>query len=170
MINHLPDRLDLVATAAAGRLLQGSIAVSSLERLLPALSADTGELQVMLELGEDPDGTLYMAGSIQGEVTLECQRCLKNMLLPLNLQFRLGLVSSDAAANALPDRYEPLLVTAEPAHITDVIAEEVLLALPIVPSHSDGVDCQAFVNEHAPPVSEQRDNPFAALAELKLKH
>ena len=169
MINHLPDRLDLIAAAAAGRLLQGTIAVSSLERLLPALLTDAGELRVEMELGKDPDGTHYLVGSVQGEVTLKCQRCLDNMMLPLDLAFRLGLVSSEAAVTALADCYEPLVVTAEPAHIADVIADEILLALPIVPTHSDGLKCREFVTEHTPPVSEQRENPFAVLAELKSK-
>jgi uncharacterized protein len=169
MIKHLPDRLDLIATAEAGRLLRGTVAVSSLERLLPVLVSDEGDLQVEMELGKDPDGTRYMKGSIQGEVMLKCQRCLENMSLPLDLVFRLGLVASDEAANALSDRYEPLLVTAEPAYIADVIAEEVLLAIPIVPRHSDSVDCQEFVKDYMPPQSEQRKNPFAVLAGLKLK-
>ena len=170
MINHLPDRLDLIATAEAGRQLQGSIAISDLERLVPALVSDAGELQVEMGLGKDPAGTRYLTGSIRGEVVLKCERCLGNMTLPLDLTYRLGLVSSDAEADVLPEWYEPLIVTAEPAHIADVIADEVLLALPIVPIHKDGLDCQEFVKEYAPPVNEQRENPFAVLAELKLKH
>ena len=169
MINHLPDRLDLIATAEAGRALRGTVAVSSLERLLPVLVSGEGELQVEIELGKDPDGTRYVKGSIQGDVMLKCQRCLENMTLPLDLNFRLGLVSSDAAASILPDWYEPLLVTAEPALIADMIAEEVLLAIPIVPRHRDRLDCQEFVKDYAPPESEQRKNPFAVLAGLKLK-
>ena len=170
MINHLPDRLDLIATAEAGRQLQGSIAISDLERLVPALVSDAGELQVEMGLGKDPAGTRYLTGSIRGEVVLKCERCLGNMTLPLDLTYRLGLVSSDTEADALPEWYEPLIVTAEPAHIADVIADEVLLALPIVPTHKDGLDCQEFVKEYAPPVNEQRETPFAVLAELKLKH
>jgi uncharacterized protein len=169
MINHLPDRLDLIATAEAGRLLRGSIAVSSLERLVPALTSDAGELQVEMELGKGADGTRYLTGSIRGEVVLKCERCLGEMTLPLDLTYRLGLVAGDAAANALPEWYEPLVVTAEPARIADVVAEEVLLALPIVPIHKDRLDCQGYVKDYAPPVSEQRENPFAVLAGLKLK-
>jgi len=169
MVNHLPDRLDLIATAEAGRLLRGAVAVSSLERLLPVLVSDEGELQVEMELGRDPDGTRYLKGSIQGEVILKCQRCLEKMTLPLDLGFQLGLVASDEVASALPDRYEPMLVTAEPVHIADVVAEEVLLAIPIVPKHSDRVDCQEFVKDYTPPESEQRKNPFAVLAGLKSK-
>lgn len=169
MIDHLPDRLDLIATAGAGRKLRGSVAVSSLERLLPVLTSDEGELQVEMELGKDPDGTCYLIGSIRGAVVLKCQRCLDDMTLPLDLAFRLGLVSSDDAANALPDWYEPLVVTAEPAHMADVIAEEVLLAIPIVPMHRDNQDCREFIKDYMPQDSEQRENPFAVLAGLKLK-
>ena len=169
MINHLPDRLDLIATAEAGRALRGSIAVARLDRLLPVLVSDEGELQVEMQLGKDPDATRYMQGSIKGAVIVMCQRCLEKMALPLDLEFRLGLVASEDAADALPERYEPLLVTAEPAHIADVIAEEVLLAIPIVPRHSDRVDCLEFVKDYKPTVEEQRENPFAALAELKTK-
>jgi uncharacterized protein len=133
------------------------------------LISDEGELQVEIELGKDPDGTRYLQGLIRGAITMMCQRCLEKMILPVDLQFRLGLVTSEDAADALHERYEPLLVTAEPAHIADVIADEVLLAIPIVPRHSDEVDCLEFVKDHKPPVEVQRKNPFAALAELKLK-
>ena len=150
-------------------MLRGSVAVSVLDRLLPVLVSDEGELQVEMELGKDPEGTRYLKGSIQGEVILKCQRCLDKMTLPLDLGFRLGLVTSDAAAEALPEWYDPMVVTAEPAHIADVIAEEVLLAIPIVPKHSDKVDCLEFVKDYTPPEREQRKNPFAVLAGLKSK-
>ena len=169
MINHLPDRLDLIAAAEAGRALRGSIAVARLERLLPELVSDEGELQVEIALGKDPAGIRYLQGSIKGAVTVKCQRCLDKMALLLDLEFRLGLVASESAADVLPERYEPLLVTAEPAYIADVVAEEVLLAIPIVPRHSDRVDCLEFVKDYESPVDEQRENPFAALAGLKLK-
>ena len=150
-------------------MLRGSVAVSVLDRLLPVLVSDEGELQVEMELGKDPEGTRYLKGSIQGEVILKCQRCLDKMTLPLDLGFRLGLVTSDAAAEALPEWYDPMVVTAEPAHIADVIAEEVLLAIPIVPKHSNKVDCLEFVKDYTPPEREQRKNPFAVLAGLKSK-
>jgi len=169
MIDHLPDRLDLFATAAAGRVLQGRIPVAGLERVLPTLISDTGELQVELQFGKDLDGTCFIAGTIQGEVVLRCQRCMEGMTLPLDLGFRLGLLRDESAVGALPDCYEPLVVTAEPAYIADIITDEVLLALPIVPLHKGSDECNAHINAYKPPQGEQRDNPFALLAELKHK-
>ena len=170
MIDHLPDRLDLMATAAAGRILQGRIPLARLERALPALMSSAGELQVVLELGKDSDGTNYMAGTLQGDVVLACQRCLGQMVLPLDLKFRLGLIRDKDAINDLSDWYDPLVVTAEPADIADILSDEVLLALPIVPLHGESEECQGLLKHYQPPAEDQRENPFAVLAELKQKH
>lgn len=169
MIDHLPDWLDLMATAEAGRVLRGRMPVAGIERLLPVLASAQGEFQVELNLGKDVDGTRFLAGTIEGGIILTCQRCMKDLQQPLDIDFRLGLVRDESAANGLPEGYEPMTVTAEPVLVADIIAEEVLLALPIVPLHKDSDECHAFVKAYKPPQGEQRENPFAVLAELKQK-
>lgn len=169
MIDHLPDRLDLLATADAGRVLQGRMKLASMQRLLPALTSSDGDLQVYLEFGKDPDGTRYMSGTIQGEVGLQCQRCLEPMSLSLDLGFRLGIVRDQQALNVLHERYEPLLVGAEPTSLAEIVTDEVLLALPLVPAHADSEKCHEFVQDYKPPQPEKREGPFAVLAELKQK-
>jgi uncharacterized protein len=124
---------------------------------------------VWLELGKDIDGTRYLSGTIQGEVEQICQRCLEPMKLTLDLQFRLGIVRDQLAIDRLHERYEPLLVGAEPTLLADIITDEVLLALPLVPAHTDSGKCHEFVQDYKPPVTEQRQGPFAVLAELKQK-
>jgi len=169
MIEHLPDRLDLIATAEAGRVLRGTVSVSGVERLLPVLTSGQGEMQVELSLGKDAGGTRFLAGTIEGEVVLRCQRCMQDMQQPLDIEFRLGLIRDESAVDKLPDSYEPLEVTAEPAILADIIADEVLLALPIVPLHKGSDECLAIVEAYKPPQDEQRENPFAVLAKLKQK-
>ena len=169
MIDHLPDRLDLLAMAEAGRTLQGRIPLARLERVLPALAAREGELQVTLELGKDAAGIRFLAGTIRGEITLQCQRCLEAVQQPLDLKFRLGLVQDEAMASRLPGRYEALLVTAEPASVAEIVSDEVLLALPLVPLHQDNARCEDIMKEYQPAGDERKESPFAALAELKQK-
>lgn len=169
MIDHLPERLDLLATADAGRVLQGRMQLASLERVLPVLNSDAGELQVYINLGKDPDGTHYLSGTIQGAVELQCQRCLRPLSMPLDIAFRLGIVRSNEAASKLHERYEPLLVGSEPTRIAEIVADEVLLALPLVPMHGEDALCKALVTAYRPPESETRENPFAVLAGLKQK-
>jgi uncharacterized protein len=169
MINHLPDRLDLYAAAEAGRLLRGRLELARLVRALPQLESTEGELEVSLELGRDDDGTHYLAGRAQGKLTLLCQRCLEPMDYPLDVTFRLGLVHSQEQSQGLPDRYEPLLITDEPASLAEVLTDEVLLALPIVPLHSGASTCRPPATDNQTPASSQRENPFAVLAQLKQK-
>ena len=169
MIDHLPERLDLLASADAGRLLRGSMAVARLERVLPALSSPDGELQVQLELGRDPGGTRFLNGTVCGTVELQCQRCLGPMRVSLDQEFRLGIVQSHAEANRLQERYEPLVVGSEPVLIADIVSDEVLLALPLVPVHADEGKCHEFVKDYQPPQLAKRENPFDMLAELKQK-
>jgi uncharacterized protein len=169
MTDHLPERLDLLATADAGRVLHGRMKLASLPRLLPALSSTDGELAVSLQLGKDPDGTRYLRGTIQGEVRLECQRCLEPLVMALDLGFCLGIVRDQASMDALHERYEPVLAGAEPASIADIVTDEVLLALPLVPAHADRRECHEFVRDYLPPEPEERKGPFAVLAELKQK-
>jgi len=169
MINHLPDRLDLYAAAEAGRLLRGRVELARLVRALPLLESPDGELEVSLELGRDEDGTHYLAGSVRGKLALLCQRCLEPMEYPLDVTFRLGLVHSQEQSQGLSDRYEPLLITAEPASLAEVLTDEVLLALPIVPLHSGVSTCRPPVTDCQTSASSQRENPFAVLAKLKQK-
>lgn len=169
MINHLPERLDLYAAAEAGRALRGRIKLASLERVLPLLVSREGELEVQLELARDEAGTHCLTGSVRGRVVLQCQRCLEPVEYPLNVVFRLGLVHSEEQMRRLTDRYEPLLLTGEPANLAEVITDEVLLALPIVCLHSDLSTCRTPATDDRIPASARRESPFAVLAQLKQK-
>jgi uncharacterized protein len=169
MTEHLPDRLDLLAAAEAGRELHGQIALADLERVVSLLASPEGELQVDVRLGKDPDGTCHLSGNIRGSVILQCQRCLEALTRALDINFRLGLVRSQEEAARLAHGYEPLLVSAEPASIADIVSDEVLLALPFAPVHENTGECHGLYKDYQPSADVQRENPFAVLAGLKQK-
>jgi uncharacterized protein len=150
-------------------VLRGRVKLASLDRALPLLESHEGELEIVLELDKDEDGTHYLAGSIQGRLVLQCQRCLEPVDYPLQVTFRLGLVHTQEEMQRLSDRYEPLLVSGEPAKLAEVITDEVLLALPIAPLHSGVSKCRLPVTDQQIPASSQRESPFAVLAQLKQK-
>lgn len=170
MIEELPDRLDLLDAAEAGRELRGRVALADLERVLQLLASTAGALEVEMHLGRDADGTYFLSGSIHGSVILQCQRCLEDMSRELAIDFRLGLVRSQEAAARLSSSYEPLIVTAEPASIADIVSEEVLLALPFAPVHADTDACHGLLENYQATHGAERENPFAVLAGLKQKH
>ena len=160
--------------AETGRTLRGHLPLAALTRLVPTLYTDVGEVAV--EMSGSKDGrvrTLY--GRIVTTLSLVCQRCLEPMTVPIDVAFRLGLVTTEAQVERLPEGLEPLLITEPTVRLAEVIEDELVLALPIVALHPEGSVCAARVPAavavvQEPLQPEPRKNPFAALAQLKNSH
>jgi uncharacterized protein len=172
-----PRRLDVAAFAAAGGELAGEWPADRLRRLLAATLAPedgtsrpgvtwraSGERRVLPNAGRQP----ALAIEADTEVTLECQRCLQPMRLALHATRRIFFVDGEEAAAALDAESEDDVLALTPAlDLAELIEDELLLALPLVPRHDH---CplplpRGFVEDEAP--VDPADNPFAALAALK---
>jgi uncharacterized protein len=103
--------------------------------------------------------------SFAGTATLQCQRCLQPMQLPLKTQVRLGLVDSQEQAARVPEDLEPVLAAGGRISLGELITEELLLGLPIVPRHDGARDCAAGA-EAAEEAAAETHRPFAQLADL----
>jgi uncharacterized protein len=102
--------------------------------------------------------------TLSGTVTLECQRCMKPMELALETATRVALVTSEAEAGRVAADLEPVLAEGGRISIGELITEELLLLLPIVPLHAVGAGCAAV-----PGMGEsgsETHRPFARLGEL----
>jgi len=113
--------------------------------------------------------TLALADEeVSGVATLECQRCMRPMQLPVDTEVRVGLIAAEADVGRVPADLEPVLAPGGRISIGELITEEMLLTLPIVPLHAEGDECRALP---APGVVQERvgeatHKPFARLAEL----
>jgi uncharacterized protein len=79
------------------------------------------------------------------------------------------VVKEGANTQSLPKGYDVLELGEDPMDLLALIEDELLLALPIVPTH-DPKECQppADLNEPEPSEDEvTRSNPFSVLAQLK---
>ena len=110
--------------------------------------------------------------SLAGRATLQCQRCMQAMELPIDSTTHVALILAEADVAEVPEELEPVL--ARNAHISagELVEEELLLALPIVPLHEELSECAvppsaALLPEEAPEHVTQR--PFEGLGEL-LRH
>lgn len=166
---RLPVHIDPIRFAETGRELKGRIAFSEMERLSTMLHESSGEAEVELNFGVDHEGIRFMRGRIRAEVKLQCQRCLGALPLAIDTEMVLGIVS-ERDPRELPSYYEPLPVGAEPIFLRDIIEDELILSLPIVPKHADG-QCPKQPNGGAEDSRESHSategNPFAVLAGLK---
>jgi len=172
-----PHRLDVLAFASARGEMAGDWPAGRLTRLVAATLAPgdgtarpavgwrtIGERRVLSGAGLQPS----LAISADTAVTLECQRCLQPMRVPLHADRRIFFVEGEAAAEALDAESEDDVLALTPAlDLADLIEDELLLAMPLVPRHARCPEPlpRAFIEDD--PAIDPADNPFAALAALK---
>lgn len=176
MSRALPVKIDPYRLAAGGGEYDGVLALRQFSRLQPLLVDSTGQVQAALRFVATADGRTWVEGHVSASVRMVCQRCLEPMRFDIDTDLRLLVVDSEQAAEQVEDELEPIVVPrGETIHCVDLLEDELLLQLPLVPKHADPGDCEISgrVEDQPEPPSEatepERKNPFAVLEKLK-KH
>jgi uncharacterized protein len=63
----------------------------------------------------------------------------------VNSSVRVALITAEADASRVPEHLEPVLAPGGRTTVGELVEEELLLALPIVPLHGEGSDCAVAV-------------------------
>lgn len=168
MLDRLPELIDPLSFADKGSELIGQIDLSSLDRLAEMLADDSGSVAVRLVFGRE--GRLAtIEGRITATLAVQCQNCLQVMDWPVDSKIKLGIVTSMDEADRLPEDYEPLLVGDKKIPLKDIVEDELLLALPAFPKHSEPCiqDKSASGDQESLKDEQSKNNPFSILAKLK---
>ena len=149
------------------------MALADFARLAEEVGAQSGDLRVTLDFAIDAQGRRVIRGRLEAELQLPCRRCLAPMAQPVESDFLLGMVTSDALAAELPSTHEPVLVEDEQLNLLTVVEDELILSLPQVVYH-DEADCevsrdQLTSGEDAAASGEPAASPFDVLRHLKGK-
>lgn len=176
-----PRRLDAKAFAQAGDGMSDEMPLSAFQRLHGEIHPERasepppvrwrarGEMRTSAS-GGSQDVWLHLEADAL--VPLTCQRCLASVETPLVVNRWFRFVADEATAEAQDDDCEEDLLAIEPKpNLLDVLEDELLMELPLVPMHET---CPAVISlapsmpademgEDSPP----RKHPFAALAKLK---
>jgi uncharacterized protein len=147
------------------------IPLAELPRLRARIPGIGGSVRGAVHFGRQSDFAVAEL-SITGNATLQCQRCMQAMELPIESTTHVALILAEADAAEVPEELEPVLARSGSISAGELVEEELLLALPIVPLHEELRDCA--VPPTAPLVSAETaeqvtQRPFAGLAEL-LRH
>lgn len=170
---HDPRRLDVAAVAAAGAALGGRWPLSELARLADDAAGQVDEpvawsarFEQRRESGAAPQVWLQLQA--QARVARQCQRCLQPVLLALDVDRAFRFAASEDEAAALDAESEDdVLVLSRQFDLRELVEDELLLALPIVPKHEQcPVPLPAAQSERADEAAAPA-HPFAALAALK---
>jgi uncharacterized protein len=170
---HDPRRLDVAAAAASGAELGGRWPLSDLTRLSEGAAGQVDEpvtwsarFEQRRELGGAPQVWLQLQA--RARVARECQRCLQPVLLALDVDraFRFAPTEDEAAALDA-DSEDDVLALSRQFDLRELVEDELLLALPIVPKHEQCPAPLALAVSARPPDELAPAHPFAALASLK---
>jgi len=154
--------IDGLEFARLGRRLAGNVPIRALTRLADQLTDDDGEIAWELRGEHDKEGKAFLCLQLSGKLSLRCQRCLGSVDEVLAVSSRLLLVKPGHVwpdEELAEDGFDAVEAGKEMA-LAPMIEEEVLLALPIAPTHGT---CDRPLSSH----EEHEPSPFAVLAKLK---
>ena len=173
-----PQSLDVRAFSRDGATLSGQAPLAQWERL--SAESEDGLVsppvkwqargEAVPEVGAQDQVWLHL--QVNAVLPLLCQRCLSPLLTAVDVDRSFRFVADEATAMALDDEEEEdLLVISREFNLIDLVEDEVILAMPLVPLHdtcpeplSMSAEDPCFEQEE-----EKRPHPFAALAGLKVK-
>lgn len=164
----LPRHVEGRKLATNGSTIGGTLPISGLARLQTALASPKGvvDAQVTFALGDG--GFTEITGVLVTQVQLQCQRCLAPVTKPLNVEIHVVCVANDDQASALPKTVESVVSADGQIDLHELIEDELLLALPMVPYHEDFcIDENLYSSGAEEPEPEDKKNPFSVLAQLK---
>ncbi len=168
-----PRKLDVAAAAADGLLVHGDWPLAGFKRMADGVNQD-GDVHWSVRgesragAGREPEIWLHLTA--RARVWRDCQRCLEPVPLDLDLGRSLRFVADEATAEALDaDSEDDVLALPRSLDLHDLVEDELLLALPIVPVHAA---CPRQLPPSAGNLIEATEaapakNPFAVLSALK---
>jgi len=171
-----PQTLPLAGFARAGASLQGDLPLSDLARLRAQSVVEPADTAAHFHVtgSERFDATghpqiwLHLSASCQ--LTLECQRCLRPAAIDLAFERDFRFVANEALA-AVEDEEseEDVLVFERQFNLRDLVEDELLMAIPLVPMHPSCPEAPRFsvVDPGFDAAAQEQINPFAVLAGLK---
>jgi uncharacterized protein len=146
---------------------EGSLAISELARVQEEAPGEQRSVSWSIVGGADHAGHAQLSLSVDGVVSLICQRCLNPVDVDIASRSLLVLARTEDDADGiealLADDSVDVVVVDKKIDITELIEDEVLLAIPQSVKHEACPSETNVVLEAA-----QKPSAFAALKDLKL--
>ena len=179
-IEFAAAHLQVKAFAQAGADLAGQETLQKHERLMLETQGQGGDLMVnWAARGEwrplpGQAGQVWLHLKADAALPMTCQRCLAPVLVPVRVDRSFRFVADEATAAAEDDEAEEdLLVLSQDFNLAELVEDELLMALPLVPRHETcptevklAVADQDFEAANGE-AGAAKPNPFAVLAALQ---
>lgn len=140
---------DLESLANRDVALTGELEVAKLTRLVSMLHSAVGSVRATLRFRQRRDGWLAIALEYQGAVQLVCQRCLEPFEQVLADSVNVAAADRDAMPEETPAGFEPFELEEGRLQPAQLIEDELIVAIPLVPKHARVEDCGSLARELA---------------------
>jgi uncharacterized protein len=169
MEKNIPEHIDPFRYAEQDLRLDGTVKVADMARLCAHLSQTDTLARAELHFGVDEQRVTFVKGQVKANLVLHCQRCMQPYSCEIMSDFAVGIAKTLDEANALPAQYEPALTIEGQLALRELIEDELILNLPIIPRHELD-ECQVKLPLAGSGWKEgETNNPFQVLASLKQK-
>jgi uncharacterized protein len=169
----IPQLRDL---ASRSEQVSEAIDLDSMSRLVDLMHADADlqakKLEVQLKFLGGIQGFPEISGQLKGSLEICCQRCLGLLKWPIELDFHLVIVGSEAdISEDLAEHIDVMAAGEHGIQLTEVIQDEILSSLPLAPMHEDAGNCELpeiveIISEAIDADETEMNNPFEGLADL----
>ena len=164
--NQLPRKINFYNFAKKEVMLNGHYVISDLSRLSEIANNENDNVEVDLAFHLENGKTPCVEGIIKLKLVLDCQRCLDNLEVDLIVTFGIAFTRNELQADSLDDKFEIYLIgDDEELETKDLITDEILLSIPMAPSHE--YDC-SLKTDKGNIVEEVREHPFDVLKNIKI--
>ena len=154
--------IDCLEVALAGQELVGSVNVAQLARLADNLYDAEGVLTYRVLGSIDGRQRPRISLSVNGEINLECQRCLGSLQYPVAVESSLLVLTAGGPTESVGiDDLDGVAAGAN-TEVWALVEDEVLLAIPFAARHAEG-QCSTVVDSNI----VHAESPFSVLAKLK---
>ena len=162
----LPSKINFFNFAKKEVKLNGDYKVSELSRLSEIVSNENDNVEVYLSFRLENERIPCVEGIIKSILVLDCQRCLDSLQVDLKVPFKIAFARNEFQADSLDDKFEIYLIgDDEELETKDLITDEILLSIPMAPSHD--YDC-GLKTDKGNIVEEVREHPFDVLKNIKI--
>ena len=157
------DWLKLLKFAKKNLSVTDEFNIVDLPRINGIASNNSDKINVNYSFYLENDTTPCLDGGISLNIYLTCQRCLEALPFSLDFNFSLAFVKNENQAEELSEHLEIYLFEDEKLSLIDLISDEILLSIPMVPKHN--LDCLSSFKEHNN-YEQVKESPFAILKNI----
>jgi uncharacterized protein len=170
-----PTHLDILTFARAQQSLSGELGSDQLSRLAQDTAGDNSQLKVtwqaqggIVKKNAAAD-EVWLNLEAQGQVDLRCQRCMQPFLTTLLVDRTYRFVRDEETAwQEDEESEEDLLVLSRDFDLLELIEDELIMDLPLVPMHDHCESEWTPTSEDEKILTEDKPHPFAVLKSLKI--